>query len=78
VDDSTIQPENTSNSADCDPSDSDEASNNLTSDDLRSLSDGLERVLMREEPVAVEEPVAEIFASPVFKRDRRMKSWGMA
>jgi len=43
VDDSTIQSENTSNSANYDSSDSDEASCDLASDDGRSLSDGFHR-----------------------------------
>jgi hypothetical protein len=89
VDDSTIQSENTSNSADYDPKDSDEASDDSTSDDVRSLVDSLDGFhrftnppppepfrAPREQSVEVEEPQAEIlFVPSASKKDKKKNSW---
>jgi len=91
VDDSTIQSENTPNSADYDPKDSDEASDDSTSDDVRSLVDSLDRVHRSTSPpppepfpppreeAEVEGPQEEIlFVSSASKKARMKKSWWMA
>jgi len=88
VDDSTIQSENTPNSADYDPKDSDEASDDSTSDDVRSLVDSLDRVHRSTSPpppepfpppreeAEVEGPQEEIlFVSSASKKARMKKSW---
>lgn len=82
MDDSTIQSDNTSNSTGYDPSDSDEASGDSTSDDGRSLSGWfhggasppMECSAPPEEPEVVEELKVETSLSPKASKKDKKKS----
>jgi hypothetical protein len=80
VDDSTIESENTSNSTDYDPRDSDEASDHSASDDGRSLLDVSDRGVSPPMgyPVPVppqeREVLEEVFFSPKASKKDKKKS----